>query len=389
MRAYIERSISEKILEASNYFSVICITGPRQSGKSTLIKHLFPQFLKYTLEDLDVREYATNDPVAFLNQTSEGMILDEVQQAPSLLSYIQGIVDEHPERKFILSGSSNFAMLRSVSQSLAGRVGMFELLPMSYMEVVTQMERKTIDELLFDGLYPAICAGDNVARYLYPSYVKTYLDKDVRDLLKVRDLMQFNTFLKLCAGRIGSIFNASELANEVGVASNTITQWLSILQASYVITLLRPYTSNVNKRLIKSPKLYFCDTGLACNLLGIESSQQLSHDKMRGHLYENFIVMEALKSQLNDGREGNLYFYRDSNGNEIDLLVPRNGELTGIEIKSAMTYSYDFQKTLIKMPEYVKEPIRQRGVVYTGEMENYNSDIKILNYKHLNDLLKL
>ncbi|MBR1667445.1 MAG: ATP-binding protein [Bacteroidaceae bacterium] len=383
---YIERSISATILEAAKYFPVVCITGPRQSGKSTLIKHLFPNFVRYTLEDLDVRNYAKNDPVAFLNQTEKGMVLDEVHRVPELLSYIQGIVDDHPERKFILSGSSNFALIRSVSQSLAGRVGMFDLLPMSMAETQEMVERKSLDELLFDGLYPSICAQKNVAHLYYPSYVRTYLDRDVREMVNVKDMMQFNTFLQLCAGRIGSVFNASELANEVGVSSNTITSWLSILEASYVITLLHPYSGNAAKRLIKSPKLYFCDTGLACHLLDIESPTQLSHDKMRGHLFENLIVMEALKMRFNRGKKSNMYFYRDSNKNEIDLLTKENGILNGFEIKSSMTYSTDFQKTISKLDTYIKEPTGTKAIIYAGNMENAAADIKLFNYKHISEL---
>ena len=379
---YIERDISATVLEAARYFPVVCITGPRQSGKSTLIKHLFPDFVRYTLEDLDVRSYVQNDPVAFLNQTKEGMILDEVHQVPELLSYIQGIVDDHPERKFVLSGSSNFGLIRSVSQSLAGRVGVFDLLPMSMAETPEMVESKSLDELLFEGLYPAICANKNVAHLYYPSYVKTYLDRDVREMVNVKDMMQFNTFLQLCAGRIGSIFNATELANEVGVTSNTITSWLSILEASYVITLLHPYSGNATKRLIKSPKLYFCDTGLACYLLDIESPTQLSHDKMRGHLFENLIVMEALKARFNRGKRSNLYFYRDSNKNEIDLLTKENGIMNGFEIKSSMTYSTEFQKTIRKLGTYIKEPTGTQAIIYAGTMENAAADIKLVNYKH-------
>ena len=292
---YIDRDITGVVLEAAKYFPVICIMGPRQSGKTTLIRHLFPDYVRYSLENLDVRNYAKNDPVAFLNQTEEGMVLDEVHRVPELLSYIQGIVDDHPHRRFILSGSSNFMLIRSVSQSLAGRVGLFDLLPLSLHEISSMTDTKILDELLFNGLYPAICAEKNIARLYYPAYVRTYLDRDVRELINVKDLLQFNTFLRLCAGRIGSIFNASELAAEVGVSSHTIAAWLSVLEASYVVTLLHPYSANTTKRLVKSPKLYFCDTGLACYLLGIETPEQLARDKMRGHLFENLIVTEALK----------------------------------------------------------------------------------------------
>lgn len=383
---YIDRDMTSVVLEAAKYFPVVCITGPRQSGKTTLIRHLFPDFVRYSLEDLDVRNYAKADPVAFLNQTEKGMVLDEVHRVPELLSYIQGIVDDHPFRRFILSGSSNFMLIRSVSQSLAGRVGLFDLLPMSLRETTRQTDEKGLDELIFDGLYPAICAGKNISRLYYPAYVRTYLDRDVRELVNVKDLMQFNTFLRLCAGRIGSIFNASELAAEVGVSTNTIKAWLSVLEASYIVTLLHPYSANTTKRLVKSPKLYFCDTGLACYLLGIETPEQLARDKMRGHLFENLIVMEALKWQFNRGKQANLYFYRDSNKNEIDLLTGEGGLMNGIEIKSAMTYHTDFNKQLNQMDALVNTPVGKRAVVYAGEMENTSANVMLLNYRHLGHL---
>ena len=385
--AYIHRELSEVIKEAARYFSVITVTGPRQSGKTTLIRNEFGQLPYFSLENLDVRSYAENDPVAFLNQHPEGMILDEVHNAPNLLSYIQGIVDEHPERRFILSGSSQFAMLRQVTQSLAGRTAVFELLPLSYSEIKEQAEGKSLDSLLFDGFYPAIYAGRNIPKFIYPSYLKTYLDKDVRDLLQIKDMMHFHTFIRLCAGRIGSLFNASELANEIGVSSHTITAWLSVLQASYIVALLPPYFENSRKRLIKTPKLYFTDTGLACYLLGIESAQQLSRDKMRGALFENFIVMDALKRRYNLGKESNLYFYRDSHQNEIDLLLKNSSGLYGIEIKSSMTYHTDFEKALKQMDGWVGGPVLGKAVVYAGSLENTTGEIKLLNYIYLHALL--
>lgn len=381
-KSFINRELGKTLLEAANYFPVLCVTGPRQSGKSTLVTHLFPDFKQVSLEDLDVRAAAMDDPRGFLNQTSGGMIIDEVQRVPELLSYIQGIVDSNPERRFVLSGSSNFALLRSVSQSLAGRTGMFELLPMAYSEVRDEMSTLTLDEILFNGLYPAVCVKKNTARFLYPSYVKTYLERDVRDLLQVRNLMQFNTFLRLCAGRIGSLFNATELANEVGVDSKTITAWLSILQTSYIVYLLPPYFTNTRKRLVKSPKLYFCDTGLACYLLDIESPEQLARDKMRGHLFENFVVMEALKHRFNAGRESNLFFYRDSNKNEIDLLMLTGQSADGYEIKSASTYHPDFAVKLAKMQNYVKSGVGRRAVIYNGTFENEQSEVQLRAWQH-------
>ncbi len=385
---YIQRELSETIKEAYRYFSVITLTGPRQSGKTTLIRNLFGNLPYYSLENFDIRSFANNDPLAFLKQHKAGMILDEVHNAPKLLSYIQGIVDENPECRFVLSGSSQFSMLKNVTQSLAGRTAVFELLPMSYSEVKEEAKQKSLDQLLFDGFYPAIYAERNIPKFLYPAYVKTYLDKDVRELLQVKDMMQFHTFIRLCAGRIGSLFKATELANEIGVSSNTITSWLSVLQASYIITLLPPYYENIRKRLTKTPKLYFTDTGLACHLLGIESAEQLSRDKMRGALFENFVVMEALKHRYNKGKESNLFFYRDSNQNEVDLLIKNQYGMNAIEIKSAMTYSTEFEKTLQSIDSWIKEPVQKKSIIYSGSLENTVSDIQLLNYSHLNTVLE-
>ena len=385
---YIHRELSSVLEEAYRYFSVITVTGPRQSGKTTLIRNLFPHLPYYSLESLDIRSFAENDPIAFLNQNEEGMILDEVHNAPDLLSYIQGIVDEHPDKRYILSGSSQFAMLKRVTQSLAGRTAVFELMPLSYSETKDLTADVPLDKLLFNGFYPAIYSGRNVPEFLYPAYMKTYLDRDVRDLLQIKDMMQFHIFIKLCAGRIGSLFKASELANEIGVSPNTISSWLSVLQASYIVTLLPPYFENTSKRLTKMPKLYFLDTGLACYLLGIESPEQLSRDKMRGALFENFVVTEALKQRYNQGKESNLYFYRDSNQNEIDLLLKRNTRLYGIEIKSSMTYHKDFEKALKRIDEWVKAPVDGKAVVYAGNFENTAGEIKLLNYTKMDEVLK-
>lgn len=383
-QTYIKREIESTILEAAQYFPVITVTGPRQSGKTTMLKQIFPHLHYYSLEDLDTRSFAMEDPVRFLHLHEEGMILDEVHNYPELLSYIQGIVDENPKKRFVLSGSSNFALLKKVSQSLAGRSGMFELLPLSISEVKEQVEYVTdADQLLYRGLYPAVCSGKNIPKFLYPSYIKTYLERDVRDLLNVKDMRQFNMFLRLCAGRIGSVYNASEIAGEVGVSSKTIQSWTLILQASYVIYLLPPYFENSRKRLTKSPKIYFCDTGLACSLLGIEGAEQLAFDKMRGHLFENLIVIEMLKRRLNQGKEDNLYFYRDSNQNEVDILVDHGTSLDAIEVKSAMTFSPSFENTLKKVNGWVNVPVDHRTVVYAGTLEDEKSDICLLNYLHL------
>lgn len=383
-QAYIKRKIESTILEAAKYFPVITVTGPRQSGKTTMLKQIFPHLHYYSLEDLDTRSFAMEDPVRFLHLHEDGMILDEVHNYPELLSYIQGIVDEQPQKKFVLSGSSNFALLKKVSQSLAGRSGVFELMPLSIEEVKGQIEYvDDADQLLYQGLYPAVCSCKNIPKFLYPSYVKTYLERDVRDLLNVKDIRLFNMFLKLCAGRIGSVFNASEIAGEIGVSSKTIQAWVSILQASYVVYLLPPYFENSRKRLTKSPKMYFCDTGLACTLLGIESAEQLAFDKMRGHLFENLIVVELLKRRLNEGKESNFYFYRDSNQNEVDILVNNGSSLDAIEVKSAMTYNPSFEKALLKVNEWVNPPVGKRTIIYAGTLEDDKGDIRLLNYRNM------
>lgn len=380
---YIERQIVEIMQKAAKYFPVICITGPRQSGKSTLIRHKFQNYMRFSMEDYNTRELAESDPISFLNQTKEGMILDEIQRLPMLLSYIQGIVDEHPERKFVISGSSNFTLMRGISQSLAGRVGVFDLLPMSYKEMAELWSHKTIDEILFSGMYPAICAEKNTSGLYYPSYIRTYIDRDIRELVNVSNISQFHIFLKLCAARIGSIFNASELANETGVSVNTINSWLTILEASYIVMRLQPWSENTRKRLTKSPKIYFCDTGLACHLLNIESPEQLARDKMRGHLFENFIIIEQLKGRLNNGKASNAYFFRDSNRNEIDLLVDNGGELDVYEIKSSMTFSTSFNAVLQKTNALLTTKVRSKTVIYAGDLENRDGDIKLLNWRNL------
>ena len=379
----INRNIEATIKEACRYFSVITVTGPRQSGKTTLVKQLFSDFQYYTLENPDTKLLALNDPLGFLQSHTAGVILDEAQNAPELFSYIQGLVDENKERKFVLSGSSNFALMKNISQSLAGRTAIFELLPLSFGEIAPLTQQKTIDEILFDGFYPAIYSGEKTPQLLYPNYVKTYLDRDVRDLLNVKDITLFHTFLRLCAGRIGSLFNASELANEVGVSVKTITAWLSVLQASYIVYMLPPYFENIKKRLTKHPKLYFADTGLACYLLDIENATQLNRDKMRGHLFENFVVIDFLKNRLNKGKESNLYFYRDSNGNEVDLLLRNGNNFDITEIKSSMTYNPDFEKGIHYFSEIFKNRVTDKQIIYCGELEKTVGNIKLLNFRNM------
>ena len=334
-KPFIMREMASSIIEAAKYFPVVTVTGPRQSGKSTLLRHIFDNVPYFSLEDPDTREAAKLDPRGFLNPSANSMIIDEVQHVPELLSYIQGIVDENPDRRFYLTGSSQFSLLRTVSQSLAGRSAVFELLPLSLSEVTPLMADKSLDDILYEGFYPALWSGKMTPRMLYRNYVITYVERDVRGFLNIQKLDLFQRFIRLCAARIGSIFNASELANELGVAVNTVNSWLSVLQASYIVYMLQPFYTNTRKRLTKSPKLYFTDCGLAAYLLDIDSPATMNRDKMRGHLFENMVILNFLKESYNSGRPGTMYFYRDSNGNEIDLLVKNGSRYDCYEIKSA------------------------------------------------------
>ena len=379
----INRKLEYVIKENMRYFPVVTITGPRQSGKTTLIQSMFPDLPYYSLENPDTKAMAMGDPRAFLLQHGEGMVLDEVQNVPELQSYLQGIVDEHRDLKYILSGSSQFKLQNSITQSLAGRTAVLELFPLSINEVAEVACSYSIDKLMLQGFYPAIYAGDNIPRLFYPSYMRTYLERDVRQLLQVKDLYQFQTFLRLCAGRIGSLYNASELSNEVGISVNTVRSWLSLLQASYIVFMVHPYAENSRKRLTKIPKLYFYDTGLACYLLGIENETQLSSDRMRGHLFENMVVADIVKHRANEGKSTELMFYRDSNGNEIDLLVPVGQALEGYEIKSSSTYNSSFEKGFHGITEQLDSRLARRAIVYCGSQERYGSPIEVLNYASL------
>lgn len=378
---YIQRVMSDAIIDANRFFSVITLTGPRQSGKSTLLLHLFPDVPYISLEDPDIRRLAVSDPRGLLNYYPTAVIIDEVQHVPDLLSYIQGMVNENPLRKFYLTGSSDFSLLKNVTQSLSGRTAVFELLPLSLAETAELNKDYSLSRILYDGFYPAIWSNKNIPRLLYPNYVKTYLERDVRDLLAVKDLDVFQRFLRLCAARIGSIFNASELSNELGISSNTVKSWLTILQASYIIYLLPPFFTNTRKRLTRSPKIYFTDCGLASYLLEIDSPAIMDRDKMRGHLFENMIIINFLKHNLNKGLNGGLYFYRDSNGNEVDLLVKNRAGYDCYEIKSSSSFHPDYIRGLLTFSKAFPEESATLNVIYSGEnLPEYNH-VRIRNFR--------
>lgn len=380
---FIPRIMADAIVEASEYFPVVTLTGPRQSGKSTLFRHLYGDLPYYSMEDPDVREFVKLDPKGFLSQFDKGVIIDEVQRMPELLSYIQRIVDADHQRKFYLTGSSQFSLLQSVTQSLAGRSAIFELLPLSLREIADIRGDESVDTLMYKGFYPAIWSGKNVPKFLYPHYIRNYVERDVRDILEIKNLDTFQRFIRLCAARIGSIFNASELSNELGVAVNTVNSWISVLQASYLIFLLPPFYTNTRKRLTKSPKIYFTDCGLASYLLDIDSPQTMNRDKMRGHLFENMVIVDFMKRLYNEGRNGGMYFYRDSNGNEVDLLVKRGSRYDCYEIKSAATFHPEFAKSLKRFEEAFPELTNARTVIYTGEDLPEVGGLSVFNYRNV------
>ncbi|MHB8232711.1 MAG: ATP-binding protein [bacterium] len=348
----IKRAIETVLRSLANQYPVVTVTGPRQSGKTTLIKYAFADKKYVNLETPDIRQFAINDPKGFLAQY-DNAVLDEIQRAPDLLSYIQPIVDENRQQgQFIIMGSQQFEVLNNISQSLAGRTALLKLLPFSIPEIKDIADVSLTDKLIYTGFYPRIYDMGIEPHQALGDYIATYVERDIRQLISIKDLNLFEKFLKLCAGRIGQLLNLQSLANDIGVSHTTVRSWISILESSYIIFLLPPWYNNFSKRLIKSPKLYFYDVGLASYLLGIENENQVFRDPLRGNLFENLAVTEVLKYRFNKGMKSNLYFYRDSKGLEIDLIYEIGRNILPIEIKSGATISEDFFKNLKKFLQY-------------------------------------
>lgn len=371
MPAMIERTLKNKLLELTKKYPIVTLTGPRQSGKSTLLRHSFPEYKYVSLEDPDVRLFATDDPRGFLSTYPDKTIIDEAQRVPALFSYIQTHTDkEGHEGMYLLAGSHNFLLMESISQSLAGRTAILKLLPFSHAEMMDGgILRGSVDEEIFRGGYPRIYDKQIEPSEYYPFYVQTYVERDVRLMKNIGDLSKFIRFVKLCAGRIGQLLNISSLANECGVAVSTATSWISVLEASYICYLLKPDYNNYAKRLVKTPKLYFYDTGLACALLDIRTAAQVPTHFLRGGLFENLVINEFLKTAYNGGEEPNLTFWRDSTGNEVDLLQYINGEPHAYEIKSGATFSPDFFKGIAKWSKLSGVEAERLSVIYTGERD--------------------
>jgi len=369
------RTLESEIKKLSKQFRVITILGPRQAGKTTLCKICFPSYRYVSLEDPDVRAFAQEDPRAFFSTYQDEVIIDEIQRVPELLSYIQTIVDtDQKKAKFILTGSDQLGLSESISQSLAGRTAMFTLLPLSLEEL--PIGSRTELECIIEGFMPEKHYAKIETSHYFRSYFQTYVERDVRRLVKIKDFNLFEKFVRLCAGRIGQVLNLSSLGNDIGVSSNTMSSWISILEASFIVFRINPFYQNFNKRIIKSSKLYFVDTGLACWLLGIDNEKQLERDPLRGALFENLVIAECMKAQLNRGIEPRLYFFRDSQGNEVDLIIHRGRSLVPVEIKSAKTWHSSFLKGIAYFQKLAGTESTKGQIVYTGDLsrssENYD-----------------
>ncbi len=378
-KAFINREIESEISRLSQFFPVLVITGPRQSGKTTLCKNLFGKYHYVNLENIALREQIALSPLDFLNQYATGLIIDEAQQYPELFSYIQVVVDENPESRIILTGSSNFSLMEDVTQSLAGRVALLTLLPFSLHEISTQSDT---DTLLFNGGYPAVWAKNVPVQDVAQNYYNTYIERDVRQILNIKDMVKFQTFVRLCAGRIGSEMNASTLANEIGVSIHTIQEWFSVLEASYILFRLPPFHGNLGKRLVKTPKMYFCDTGLVCFLIGIENKDQLATHPLRGAIFENYVVLEALKSRYNKGKLSNFFFYRDQSQREVDLIQDFGNSIHAYEIKSARMFHKDFLKNLHYLKKLLGDKLIKTQVVYDGNLDIPSDQNGMLNFRN-------
>ena len=359
------REAQQELLNLSKHYKAIAVIGPRQSGKTTLVRAVFSGKPYVSLENPDIRNFALEDPRGFLDQFPNGAILDEVQRTPELFSYLQQVLDDSLDvAKFILTGSNNFLLQQNISQSLAGRVGYLNLLPFALSEI-QEIAPKTIHEKLFKGFYPPLYDKQFEIQKWFSNYIRTYIERDVRQLKNIENLVVFERFMKLCSGRVGQLLNKSTLAIEVGVDSKTIESWIGILEASFILFRLVPHHHNYNKRIVKMPKLYFYDVGLACALLGVQNANQLELHPFKGSLFENMVIVELIKQRLNKGKQNNLYFWRDSKGNEIDIVIDNFESLIPVEIKSGKTITNDYFKGL----KYWNELTGFKGgkVIYGGE----------------------
>ncbi len=385
----IPRVQKKELLTQLKEFPIVTVLGPRQAGKTTLARSSLPDFDYVTLEDPQTLEIAKEDPIRFLHQHRRKVIFDEIQRAPHLLSYLQGIVDEDGVNgQFVLTGSHQLELNPAVTQSLAGRTGILYLLPLSIVELDgAGHKRESFEEYLLRGFLPRVRAHDQRPRVAYASYYQTYVERDVRQLIRLKDADLFKRFMKLLAGRVGQLVNLASLGNDTGIDAKTVRHWLSILEASFIVFKLPPYYKNFGKRVTKSPKYYFTEPGLLCHLLGLEDVAQVSRDPLVGSLFENLVVVEALKSRYNQGRMPNLSFYRDGHGNEIDLLFEAGRELVGIEIKSSSTYHSSFKKNLTYFNKSVQS-LSRSYIVYNGDKHELEGGIEAIPVEEVSRLFE-
>lgn len=376
------REIEKEIQDLACQYPVVTVLGPRQSGKTTLVRHCFEQKPYVNLEYPDIRKFALEDPRSFLEQYPNGAILGEIQRVPILLSYIQPLVDEKDQKgRFILTGSHQLELQEAISQSLAGRTAIVKLLPLNLSEIQKAGFDFSIDQWMLYGGYPRIYKDQLNPTKTYQNYVQTYIERDLRQLIQVKDLLQFERFIQILAGRTAQILNLEQIGNEVGLSSHTVKHWISILEASFIVFRLPAYFENFSKRVIKSPKIYFTDTGLATYLLGIENEVQLSRDPLRGHLFENAIVLDLMKSFLNTGKIPSFYYYRDIAQNEIDLIYKKGHRLIPIEIKSSKTFHPNFLQSIELFQKIAAKHTDLGFVIYAGDLEQKIRKTQVVNYK--------
>ncbi|BBO19573.1 ATPase AAA [Candidatus Desulfobacillus denitrificans] len=385
----IARDVEEAFRGLLRGFPVVTLTGPRQSGKTTLARAIFAGRPYISLEDPDVRRMALEDPRAFLAGLPDGAVLDEVQRTPELLSYLQARVDADGRMGlFLLTGSQQFGLMSGITQSLAGRSAFIELLPFSLNELGRAgISPPSLDEMLLAGGYPPLYDRSLLPKAWFPAYVTAFVERDVRQILKVQDLEVFQRFVRLCAGRSGQILNLASLATDCGITHNTAKAWISVLEASYVLFLLRPHHENFSKRLIKSPKLYFYDTGLLCWLLGIQNAGQLASHPLRGSIFETFVVSELVKSRLNRGERAAFSFWRDSNGNEIDVVADVGTGMMPIEIKAGQTINRDFFAGLERWTALAGERAVSPALIYGGEENHERRGTRIIGWRKVAETL--
>ncbi|MDZ7876132.1 MAG: ATP-binding protein [Saprospiraceae bacterium] len=378
----IERTLVSKLIEMREKYPVLFLTGPRQSGKTTLLGRVFNDLPYFSLEEPDIRRFVLNDPRGFLSNLPKGAILDEAQNAPELFSYIQTIVDQKTDVQFVLSGSQNFLLSNQISQSLAGRTSVQKLLPFSLRELKNgDFSPNSLDDLLFCGGYPRLYDKKINPLDFFPSYIETYVQRDVRLLKNINDLNRFIQFIGLCAGRNGQILNLQSLGNDAGISVNTAKNWLSVLQASYIVFLLPPYHANFNKRIIKTPKLYFYDTGLVASLLGLRRKEDLVNSPFRGALFENFVILEYLKANWHQGLPMEAWFWQNHSGREIDLLVKSANDFKAYEIKSGQTFNPSFFNNLVYWQGLSGEKAENCAVVYGGDYSFNTSNGQLIGWR--------